>query len=114
MRAFLATAIITFCAAGLLQAVAANTSPVAIKLRSGQFVFDPPIIEINKGDSITWTPTAGNHILAPKSGNAFTQTVEFNKDSPVDARTITFPDVGDIEYLCLKHPVSMQGTIKVR
>ncbi len=51
-------------------------SPVNIKIvgKNGQYYFKPPIVEVSKGTTITWTNTSDTSFAIASNHNAFTST----------------------------------------
>jgi plastocyanin len=69
--------------------------------------FDPKVIEVDAGESVTWT-----------NDDNFTHNVAFEgsepmKMSPGDSTTRTFDRAGTFPYVCTLHPQDMQGTVEV-
>jgi plastocyanin len=70
--------------------------------------FDPKVIEINAGDTVTW-----------KNEDNFTHTVqvEGQEDHKVDQGEtveVTFETPGTYDYVCTLHSKDMDGTVIVR
>lgn len=84
--------------------VAGNEATVSID----EFVFDPPLLEIGPGTTVTWTNLGGiPHIVTERdgrfdSGNLF----------PKETYAHTFAALGTFDYDCRYHP-GMTGTIVV-
>lgn len=81
---------------------AATTHNVEIK----GFAFNPPVINIKKGDSITWTNQDGVGHTA--TGDGFDTGILMKGES----KTIAFNEVGEFRYICTPHP-NMRGKIIV-
>ena len=70
--------------------------------------FDPKVIEIEAGDTVTWT-----------NDDNFTHTVqvdgqEDHKVEPGESVEITFDEPGIYEYVCTLHSQDMDGTVIVK
>lgn len=70
--------------------------------------FEPKVIEIEAGDTVTWT-----------NGDNFTHTVQVDgqEDHDVeqgDSVSITFDTPGTYEYVCTLHRQDMDGTVIVK
>ena len=70
--------------------------------------FDPKVIEIESGDTVTWT-----------NEDNFTHTVqvegqEDHKVEQGDSVEITFDEPGTYDYVCTLHSQDMDGTVIVR
>ena len=70
--------------------------------------FDPKVIEIEAGETVTWT-----------NDDNFTHTVqvegqEDHKVEPGDSVEITFDDAGTYDYVCTLHSRDMDGTVIVK
>jgi plastocyanin len=72
--------------------------------------FDPEVIEVDAGTTVTWTNTDDfPHNVHLLDGSDVT------KDLPIgESASITFEDLGTVEYECSLHPQQMQGTVIVR
>jgi plastocyanin len=72
------------------------------------YSFDPKVIEIEAGDTVTWT-----------NEDNFTHTVqvEGQEDHKVDqgeSVEITFDEPGTYDYVCTLHSQDMDGTVIVK
>jgi plastocyanin len=70
--------------------------------------FDPKMIEIEAGDTVTWT-----------NEDNFTHTVQVDgqRDHKVgqgESLSITFDEPGTYDYVCTLHSKDMDGTVIVR
>ena len=70
--------------------------------------FEPEVIVINAGDTVTWT-----------NDDNFTHTVhvdgmEDHKVEPGDRVSISFPSAGTFHYVCTLHRRDMEGEVIVR
>ena len=70
--------------------------------------FDPKVIEIEAGDTVTWT-----------NEDNFTHTVQVDgqEDHKVDrgeSVEITFDEAGTYDYVCTLHSKDMDGTVIVK
>ena len=70
--------------------------------------FDPKVIEIEAGETVTWT-----------NDDNFTHTVqvegqEDHKVEPGDSVEITFDEAGTYDYVCTLHSRDMDGTVIVK
>jgi plastocyanin len=70
--------------------------------------FDPKVIEIKAGDTVTWT-----------NEDNFTHTVEVegqedHKVGQGESVEITFDEPGTYEYVCTLHSQDMDGTVIVK
>ena len=87
-----------------------DTTPVATTevTMAKSYRFDPKQIEIDAGETVTWT-----------NDDNFTHTVkvdgqEDHKAEPGDEVSITFDEPGTYEYVCTLHRQDMDGTVIVR
>ncbi len=75
--------------------------------------FDPKVIDINVGDTVTWMNNHNQpHTATQTSGpgpNFDTGTIDATKTSA----PVTFNTAGTINYKCNFHPTKMTGTIRV-
>jgi plastocyanin len=81
-----------------------------VKMKS--LSFDPKLIEITQGDSVTWKNTAYTEHSATSDDTkaAFdTGLIVPGKES-----TITFKNAGEFKYHCSVHGKSMNGTVVVK
>ena len=70
--------------------------------------FDPKVIEIDAGDSVTWT-----------NEDNFTHTVQVegqgdHKVEQGESVSITFDEPGTYDYVCTLHSQDMDGTVIVK
>ena len=83
---------------------------VVLDVKIKDYVFDPAIITINKGDSILWTnKDNANHQLISDSGNEI-QSITIATEGTY---TRKFALAGNYSYHCSIHP-SMKGTVIVK
>lgn len=76
------------------------------------FSYQPKVVQINVGDTITWT----NNDIAPHSAtevNGAWDTGVMNPANPPQSRTLTFNVPGTFNYICSIHGPSMSGTVTV-
>jgi plastocyanin len=72
--------------------------------------FDPEVIEVDAGTTVTWT----NHDDFPHNVHLLDGS-DLTKDLPIgESASITFEDPGTVDYECSLHPQQMQGTVIVR
>ncbi len=70
--------------------------------------FDPPVIEVAPGATVTWT-----------NDDNFTHTIRFDGDEetaelePGDSFSRKFPGEGAFHYVCTLHPRDMEGEVRV-
>lgn len=87
-------------------APAATTHDVAIEL----FQYQPDVIEIEAGDSVTWSNAdAIEHSATFASNEMDIDTGLFQQDESI---TLTFPESGTYDYFCTRHP-TMTGSVIV-
>ena len=89
--------------AGASTAVATNEVEMAKSYR-----FDPDVIEIDAGDTVTWT-----------NNDNFTHTVEVDGQSDHkvgrgDSVSIKFDEPGTYDYVCTLHSHDMSGQVIVK
>jgi plastocyanin len=87
-----------------------STAPVATTAVSmaKSYRFDPKTIEINAGQTVTWT-----------NNDNFTHTVKVDgmddhKVGRGDSVSITFDKAGTYHYVCTLHSKDMHGTVIVK
>ena len=80
-----------------------------VKIKS--LSYDPKVIEITQGDSITWKNTAyTEHSATSDDLKAFdTGLIVPGKES-----SITFKNAGEFKYHCAVHGKTMSGTVMVK
>ena len=73
------------------------------------FAFNPPIITIKAGESITWiNRDSAKHTVTSETGSELNSNL-FGKD---ESYSHQFNTAGTYEYYCVPHP-SMKGTVVV-
>lgn len=100
------TAVAAVVAGILLVTAAAMAAGNAVSVEG--FAFNPASIQVNVGDSITWTnQDAAPHTVTADGGS-------FDKPLPASGgtATITFNTAGTFPYHCTIHP-NMHGTVVV-
>ena len=102
--AFAAFTLLAGCGAGESGEPVAATEVEMVK----SYRFDPRTIEIDAGDTVTWT-----------NDDNFTHTVqvdgqEDHEVEPGESVGITFDDPGTYDYVCTLHRRDMDGTVIVR
>ena len=72
------------------------------------FIFSQPIINIKKGDTVTWiNKDSAPHTVTGESGGPSSQTLKLN-----DSYSFKFDKSGEFPYICAFHP-SMKGRVVV-
>jgi plastocyanin len=87
-----------------------ESDPVATAqvTRPKSYRFDPPVIEVGPGATVTW-----------ENEDSFTHTVRFDGDSetaklePGESLSREFPEQGAFHYVCTLHPHDMEGEVLV-
>ena len=102
LRAALATvAVLASLACG--QALAADS-----QVRIANFTFDPPILTVKAGTTVTWVNTDDiPHVVTEKDGKFRSSALDTD-----DKFSQTFSTAGTVEYFCAIHP-HMTGKIVV-
>ncbi len=108
--------VITLMVFILLSGCAAGTASANSAVQTNQvtmppsYRFDPPVIQIKAGDTVTWTNkdnfTHDVHLLG--SINWHSQPLR-----PGDSVSYTFKDPGEYPYTCDFHSRDMKGTVIV-
>jgi len=75
--------------------------------------FDPPIIEIRVGDTITWINDDENSIHTATSDDGTSFDTHNLQPLSYSKRINNFPTAGTINYHCGKHPATMTGKVVV-
>ncbi|MCU1502627.1 MAG: plastocyanin, partial [Ilumatobacteraceae bacterium] len=94
-------------------AAAASTAPPAAAATGGaavsigDFRFEPPIVSVPVGGTVTWTNTHTQPHTATSAGNFDTGSL-----APGASKAITFATAGSFTYICSFHPF-MTGTVTV-
>lgn len=93
-------------AAGSPTAAIIVTGPVIVSIID--FAFDPPLVEVPVGTTVTWRLDVGYHTVV---------SADFRLNSPIlenvgDTYSYTFTEAGTYDYICGIHP-NMLGTVKV-
>ncbi len=84
----------------------AATEPAAVSIVD--LTFEPPIIEVDAGTTVTWTNDDGiGHTVTAREGEFDSGVLESG-----DSFAQTFSEPGTFEYFCAIHP-SMAGTVTV-
>ena len=99
---------------GAAPAAAAEAPPAApaaqqVAADIVDFAFQPGAIEINAGDSVTWTHRGA----APHTVTADDRAVDSGRLDGGQSYTITFDNAGTFAYHCDFHP-NMTGTVVIR
>ncbi len=81
-----------------------GTYPVSVK----NFVFNPAVLNINAGDTVTWT---NNDSAAHRISGAGFQSSDLSKGQ---SYSFTFTSAGTFDYICAIHPSIMKGEIIVK
>ena len=95
--------------ASIAQTSTANpNAPAVVHVAMKNMKFDPPKLEIHKGDTVEWT----NDDITPHTA---TSTPLFNSGSIASDQSWrhTFTETGDFPYTCTFHP-DMKGTVIVK
>lgn len=95
--------------AGLPRAVRAHGGPHEVTVRIARFAFDPVMIEIVVGDTVTWV----NADLAPHTATADDGAWGTGALDRGGAERITIEAEGAHRYFCAFHP-HMKGVVVVR
>ncbi|HEX8856906.1 MAG TPA: plastocyanin/azurin family copper-binding protein, partial [Thermoleophilaceae bacterium] len=74
-------------------------------------IFDPPTVNIQAGDSVTWT-WGGSNPHSVTSDMSSPMSFDSGIRSPGASFTIQFPTAGAFTYHCIVHP-GMNGTVVV-
>jgi plastocyanin len=82
----------------------ASTSAVEIK----GFAFNPPMIEVSTGTTVTWT----NQDTAPHTATAEDGSFDTGRLNNGQSGSVTFDQPGTFTYICTFHP-NMKGTVVV-
>jgi plastocyanin len=86
----------------------ASAAPGVVEVRIIDFAFDPPLVEVPVGTTVTWRLVQGYHTVA---------TADFMLNSPPlenvgDTYSFTFTIEGTYDYICGIHP-EMLGQVRV-
>ena len=85
-----------------------QTSATSAKISIGQMRFEPAVITIKKGSTVTWQQKdAMPHTVTADNKSFTSQRLGMN-----DEFTQTFDDTGVYKYYCAIHP-SMRGEVRV-
>lgn len=95
--------------AGLPASLEAHDTSHGIEVGIMRFTFEPPHIEINPGDSVTWV----NADLAPHTATAQNDAWDTGPLERGERARVTFESPGEYLYTCAYHP-HMKGTVVVR
>ena len=82
-------------------------APVVV-VRIINFAFDPPLVTVPVGTTITWLNVEGYHTVLSDDFLLNSPILE----NPGDRYSYTFTEVGDYDYLCGIHP-DMLGMVQV-
>lgn len=101
---------VTLTGCSLGSATKTESPPVSpIKVEIKNFAFNPSILEVKKGESVTFTNSDDSHHTATADNSSF-DTGNLNRG---DMKTILFNKPGDFDYHCTFHQ-GMRGKITVR
>ena len=108
---------------GLLAAAAGAALPTLAKGVGVSIVdksFQPPIITVDAGDTVTWTVTKAigepHSVTAGKPGDTGTPVFDSGLNQLKDKGSsfqITFDTAGTFDYYCTVHPDVMKGQVVV-
>jgi plastocyanin len=92
--------------AGSPTAVSATSGVVEVQI--SDFMFDPPVVEVPVGTTVTWRLVQGYHTVV---------SADFLLNSPIlenvgDTYSFTFTEKGVYDYICGIHPF-MMGQVRV-
>jgi plastocyanin len=105
----LAIVIVLLAGCGIQTSVAAAPVETAEVSMPPSYRFDPPVIQVPAGTTVTWRNSDNFTHSVSVSGGAF----PFLNLSPGQSGTITFDQPGAYDYVCTYHAQDMQGTIIV-
>jgi plastocyanin len=71
--------------------------------------YDPKVVEIIQGESVTWKNTAYTEHSATSDDGKF----DTGLIAPQKERSVTFKDAGKFKYHCAIHGKTMTGTVVV-
>lgn len=115
---FLASLLLVFVAACGDSEPAADTAstagtPGSTEISIEQFMFQPEVVEVGVGDTITWT-NMDRILHTVTSGTPDAATDAFDLEFPEAGTSIgiTMDETGTFDYFCSRHP-HMRGTITV-
>lgn len=80
----------------------------------GNFAFEPPLIRIDTGTTVTWewTGNGGSHNVVAESGGDFESELVSEEGFTFEQ---TFDSAGDVTYFCTPHRgLGMKGALIVR
>lgn len=97
-------------AAGCLGSDQSNDPVATDSVRiPGAWVFEPRVIEIDNGTTVTWTNDGGQAHTVTFEELGYDEVIE-----PGDTLERTFTEPGTYEYICRYHPPDMDGRVIVR
>ena len=94
----------------LLIALASTAAGATASVEISGFAFDPQVLTINAGDTVTWT----NKDQAAHSASFVNNGPKTPVLSNGKSASLTFTTAGTFDYVCGIHGASMPGTIVVR
>ena len=103
----LLAALVATSAAGAAAATAATTEPPS-SVTIGNFTFDPPVLTVPAGTTVTWVNRDDIPHTATSDAEAFGSPVLDTDES----FAFRFDRVGTYRYFCKLHP-HMSGTVEV-
>ncbi|KAG0057820.1 hypothetical protein BGZ83_000007 [Gryganskiella cystojenkinii] len=110
MRCYTATIMCAFLATTFAEPKTVPVEVVDVK-------FDPPHIEINKGDSVAWTVKVGQHNVI-HGDNCQSQGAKFKSSMMTPGAPsyiYRFDQVGTYPYFCEPHcALNMKGSVTVK
>lgn len=89
-------------------AIGGGNGSAATGVEIVEFTYDPDPIEVEVGDSVTWTnEDSAPHTATADDGSFDTGTLDKGKPG-----TVSFEEAGTFPYFCEIHP-TMHGTVEV-
>jgi len=98
-----------------LAAVPAWAATTGVEVRNNSFA--PPSVQIQPGDTVTWTFKGANHSVTADDGQSESFDSDPGQTFPVhpldDTFSHTFNSPGRFTYFCKVHPTTMRGSVAV-
>ena len=86
-----------------------TTTPAPVSVAIKNSAFDPDIVEISKGTTVTWTNDDG----VPHTVTSISGAFDSGNINPGQTYSYTFNQAGPFEYRCANHPSMTHGKVIV-
>ncbi|HIA91849.1 TPA: hypothetical protein EYO12_01880 [Candidatus Saccharibacteria bacterium] len=85
----------------------------SVAVSIGEFYFEPTLLTISKGTTVTWTNTGDVRHNIVSWSNSLTQGLNSDLLANSESFSYTFEESGEYVYFCEPHPFTMRGVVRV-